>query len=810
MKSLLVVESPSKAKTINKYLGRDYKVLASFGHIRDLPSKDGSVVPENDFEMKYKISSGATKAVKQLVDAMKECDKLILAPDPDREGEAIAWHVAEVLKDKKVLKGKEVERVVFNAVTKNAILEAMKEPRGMDMDLVNAQQARRALDYLVGFTLSPVLWKKVPGSRSAGRVQSVALRLICEREEEIEKFKAQEYWDIIVDLTKKEGTKKKIEARVTHINGKKLDKFDIADQKAAGDIVKQLETKGYKVVNVEKKQTKRKPYAPFTTSTLQQEASRKLGFSAKKTMTVAQKLYEGMDVGSGTHGLITYMRTDGVFTAPEAVAATRKLIEQRFGSDYLPKKAIVYQNKVKNAQEAHEAIRPTDPMLTPDKINQYLTEDQFKLYDLIWKRLIASQMENVVMDQVAIVIETDDKYGSLRATGSVINFDGFYILYREKDEDVAEEDEKVLPAVEVGEELNLKSVNPNQHFTMPPPRYSEASLVKNMEELGIGRPSTYASIISVLQARNYVKIEKRRFIPEERGRIVVAFLKEFFSKYVEYDYTANMEEKLDTISTGKLDWKKFLHEFWDAFHTTTEAVTEIDLSTVIDKLNKQLAPHIFGLDEKGEIKNDCPECKDGKLTLKFGKFGAFIACSNYPECKYTERLDEAIEQGQEGDGKSDAKEKSKKSEADSMFPKVLGTDKESGLEVLLKKGPYGIYVQLGPDSTKPKPKRTGLPKKADPNLVDLHYAMQLLALPRTVGKHPEDQGIIKAAIGPYGPYLMYNKKFYSLTDEDNVLDIGLNRAIVLIHDIDEKKKNAPAKKGGFKKKATTKKKAAKK
>lgn len=810
MKSLLVVESPSKAKTINKYLGKDYKVLASFGHIRDLPSKNGSVVPENDFEMKYKISSSASKAVKQLVDAMKECDKLILAPDPDREGEAIAWHVAEVLKAKKVLKGKEVERVVFNAVTKNSVLEAIKEPRGMDMDMVNAQQARRALDYLVGFTLSPVLWKKVPGSRSAGRVQSVALRIICEREEEIEKFKAQEYWDIIVDLAKQEGSKKKIEARVTHINGKKLDKFDIADQKAAGDIVAQLEKKGYKVVNVEKKQTKRKPYAPFTTSTLQQEASRKLGFGAKRTMTVAQKLYEGMDIGSGTQGLITYMRTDGVFTAPEAVAATRKLIEQRFGSDYLPKKAIAYQNKVKNAQEAHEAIRPADPALTPDKIKQYLTDEQFKLYDLIWKRLIASQMENVIMDQVAIVIETEDKYGSLRATGSVINFDGFYILYREKDEDVAEEDEKMLPAVEVGEELNLKSVNPNQHFTAPPPRYSEASLVKNMEELGIGRPSTYASIISVLQARNYVKIEKRRFIPEERGRIVVAFLKEFFSKYVEYDYTARMEEKLDTISNGKLDWKKFLREFWDAFHAMTEAVTEIELTTVINKLNDNLAPHIFGLDEKGNIKNECPDCKDGKLTLKFGKFGAFVACSNYPECKYTERLDEAIEQGQEGDGKSDGKEKGKKSEADSMFPKTLGTDKESGLEVLLKKGPYGVYVQLGPDATKPKPKRTGLPKKMDPTTVDMHYATQLLALPRTVGKHPEDQGIIKASIGPYGPYLMYNKKFYSLTDEDNVLDVGLNRSIALIHEINEKKKNAPVKKGGFKKKAATKKKTAKK
>lgn len=804
MKSLLVVESPSKAKTINKYLGRDYKVLASFGHIRDLPSKNGSVVPENDFEMKYKISSGATKAVKQLVDAMQECDKLILAPDPDREGEAIAWHVAEVLKAKKVLKGKEVERVVFNAVTKKSVTDAINNPRGMDMDLVNAQQARRALDYLVGFTLSPVLWKKVPGSRSAGRVQSVALRLICERETEIEKFKAREYWDIIVDLNKKDKDKKKIEARVTHINGKKLDKFDISAEKEAKDVVAQLEKKDYKVVDVEKKQVKRRPYAPFTTSTLQQEASRKLGYGAKRTMSIAQKLYEGIEIGDGTHGLITYMRTDGVFTAPEAVAATRDLIQKRFGEKYLPNKAIVYQSKVKNAQEAHEAIRPTDPSREPEAIRQYLTDEQFKLYELIWKRLIASQMENVIMDQVSIVIEATDKYSNLRATGSVINFEGFYVLYREKDEDEAEEGEKMLPSVEKDEELDLESVTPNQHFTTPPPRFTEASLVKNMEELEIGRPSTYAAIISVLQDRSYVKLEKKRFIPEERGRIVVAFLKEFFSKYVEYDYTAHMEELLDTISTGKLDWKQFLKKFWDEFNTNIEAVNNIDLTTVIDKLNEQLAPHIFGYDEKGDLKNDCPDCKGGKLTLKFGKFGAFVACSNYPECKYTERLDEAIEESHEDIGE-------RKGKSESFQPRSLGIDKESDKEVFVKKGPYGMYVQLGEDSTKPKPKRTGLPRSMDPAHVDMHKAMQLLSLPRTVGKHPEDDGIIKASIGPYGPYLAYNKKFYSIPAEDDVLDIGLNRAIVLIAEIDEKKKNAPAKpRRGGAKKAATKKAAAKK
>lgn len=789
MTNLLVVESPAKAKTINKYLGKNYKVLASMGHIRQLPKKDGSVDVNDDFKIKYEISPKSTKAVKELVDAAKGCDKLYLAPDPDREGEAIAWHVLEVLKQKKAVnKDTPVERVVFNAITKNAVEEAIKNPRQIDMDLVNAQQARVALDYLVGFTLSPVLWRKLPGSKSAGRVQSVALRLICDREEEIEKFKKQEYWTIDADLLT--DKKEKLTANLVSVDGKKLDKFAIKNEKEAKEIQSILETKKYKVSSIEKKQTKKNPYAPFTTSTLQQEASKKLGFSASKTMSVAQKLYE--------NGLITYMRTDGVYTAPEAINAARNFIKNKYGEKYLPAKAIVYQNKVKNAQEAHEAIRPTHP----ENQNIEGTVDEIKLYSLIWKRLIASQMEAVVFDQVALNIETESKYGLLRATGSVIKFDGFYVLYNiNKEEDEEKEstdDEKILPAVNEGEYLNLKKINSLQHFTEPPARYSEASLVKKMEELGIGRPSTYATILSVIQEREYAKLEKKRFVPEERGRIVTAFLKKFFEKYVQYDYTAKLEDDLDEISNGKENWKKFLQEFWQPFNAEINQALTIPPSDVINSIMQELKEHIFGFDKDGKLNDTCPECGKGKLSLKLGKFGAFIGCSNYPECKYIKNIDSLkITDGEDGDSNTSEK----------FENKLLGLDE--GENIYLKKGPYGFYIQKGEDSTTKKPKRVGVPKtNKEPQNITLEQAKSLLTLPRFIGNHPTDGGEIKANIGPFGPYLMYNKKFYSVK-QDDILSIELPRAVIIIEEGEKNKKLKTEKdeKSGKKvvKKTTTKK-----
>lgn len=783
MTNLLVVESPSKAKTINKYLGSKYKVLASMGHIRALPKKDGSVDVNNDFKIKYEVPTKSNKAVAELVAAAKNCDKLLLAPDPDREGEAIAWHVLEVLKQKKAITDKTpVERVVFNAITKATVEEAIQNPRQIDMDLVNAQQARVALDYLVGFTLSPVLWRKLPGSKSAGRVQSVALRLICEREEEIEKFKNQEYWTIDADLTT--DKKEKLTASLTHIDGKKLDKFAITNEKQAKEIQTILESKKYKVLNVERKQTKKNPYAPFTTSTLQQEASKKLGFSAKQTMMIAQKLYEGKDVGSGTHGLITYMRTDGVYTAPEAINKARNYIQKEYGEKYLPAKAIIYQNKVKNAQEAHEAIRPTDPTCNPLSIKQYLTNEEYKLYDLIWKRLIASQMEAVIFDQVAINVETESAYGILRATGSVIKFDGFYVLYnvnKEEDEEKAEEDsEKILPNVDEGQYLNLKEIKSLQHFTEPPARYSEASLVKKMEELGIGRPSTYAAILSVIQEREYVKLEKKKFIPEERGRIVTVFLKKYFGKYVGYDYTAKLEDDLDEISNGKENWISFLKEFWEPFYADINVAMTIPTSEVIGSLMEQMKEHIFGYDKNGKLQDTCPECKTGKLTLKMGKFGAFVGCSRYPECKYIKNIASLTV----------AEEVPTSEEGEKFENKLLG--QEDGQNVYVKKGPYGFYIQKGEDSTDKtkKPKRVGIPKtNKEPQNMTLEQAKGLLSLPRLIGKHPDDDGEIKANIGPFGPYLLYNKVFYSVK-KDDILTLELPTAVMII---EEGKKNKKAK-----------------
>lgn len=765
--NLVIVESPAKAKTINKYLGKDFKVLASFGHVMDLPSKDGSVLPDEDFAMLYETSPQGAKHLKAIADAAKDCDTIYMATDPDREGEAISWHVVEALKKRRAIKKTtKIHRIVFHEITKKAVTEAIKSPREIDMDLVNAQQARRALDYLVGFTLSPVLWRKLPGSRSAGRVQSVALRMICDREEEIESFISREYWDIKLDMLTENA--KPFSAKVTHLKGNKLEQFDITKEKEAHDIVEELKKRSYHIVSIEKKQSRRNPYPPFTTSSLQQEASRKLGFGAKKTMMVAQKLYEGVDIGGETFGLITYMRTDGVTVSDEALFATRSMIEKEHGKNYLPNAPRKYQTKAKNAQEAHEAIRPTDVTKKPSDIEKFLSDEQFKLYELIWKRMVASQMESAVLDQVAVQIDSNDKYASARANGSTIKFDGFYKIYREdKDDDKDDDESRILPPMEEGEKPKLKEVTPEQHFTQPPPRFTEASLVKRLEELGIGRPSTYASIISVLQDRNYVKLEKKRFFTESRGRIVTSFLVSFFERYVEYDFTAKLEEELDNVSAGMIDWKKLLRDFWGDFSVNTESVKQKTIQEVITELNKKLAYYLFPKGEDGEPDRKCPSCADGRLSLKLGKFGAFLGCSNYPECNNTKQLGDSEEEGENA------------SVDDYSEPKFLGKDAISGLDITLRKGPYGFYVQMGEAKGKEKPKRAALPKGANPDDITLEKAMSMLALPREVGIHPETGKVIKAGVGRFGPYLHHDGKFTSLKDDD-VLTVGINRAVTVI------------------------------
>ena len=823
MKNLLIVESPAKAKTIGKYLGKDYQVLASYGHIRDLPSKDGSVEPNNDFKMNYQDSLKSKTHIKNIVDTAKNVEKIILAPDPDREGESIAWHILEVLKSKKAIKSAtKIERVVFNAITKNSVLEAIQKPRQIDMDLVNAQQARRALDYLVGFTLSPVLWRKLPGSKSAGRVQSVALRLICDREEEIEKFISQEYWDIKIGLKTHENAS--FVASLFEVNQKKLEKFSIVNQDQATDLKVKLQNKEYEVLSVTKKETKRRSYPPFTTSSLQQESARKLGFSASKTMMIAQKLYEGVEINGTSQGLITYMRTDSISITPEAITSIRNLIKKNYGEKYLPTQPNVFKSKVKNAQEAHEAIRPADFQHDPEMIRHYLDNDQFALYSLIWKRAIASQMADVIFDQVVAEIQTIPQFAKCKAIGTTIKFDGFYKIYREDFDDNADnddEDKVILPELKAGEKVKLIEVNPYQHFTEPPPRYSEASLVKKMEELGIGRPSTYATIISVLQDRGYVVIDKKRFFPEERGRIVVTFLKEFFIKYVEFDYTAGLEDELDIISNGELDWKLFLRKFWKDFNGNISEVMEKPFSEVLEVLNQKFGEHIFGRDEAGKLKNTCPTCKTGTLGLRLGKFGSFIGCSNYPECKHTMQIF-----GEEGQVNENGELKPQ------FEPKNLGKDPKTGFDILVKIGPYGPYLELSgseevlkdekeeePEakdtkakkttkkSTKKdakakvkKPKRISIPKNVNLENIDINYAVKLLELPREIGIHPETGQKIIANIGPFGPYLLHDKKFSSVKDDD-IMEIGLNRAVDVIAKVQEKKASSPArprgKSGGF-------------
>ena len=759
---VVIVESPAKAKTINKYLGKGFKVLASYGHVRDLPSKDGSVLPDEDFRMAWDVDPKSQKRLNDIAAAVKGADKLILATDPDREGEAISWHVLEVLNKKKALQGVDVQRVVFNAITKNSVLEAMRHPRGLDKELIDAYLARRALDYLVGFTLSPVLWRKLPGARSAGRVQSVSLRLICDRELEIEAFRAQEYWTIETDLKTASGSL--FTARIVNLDGKKLEKFDIPTKQTADEIVGRIKASRYSVKSVESKPARRNPQPPFTTSTLQQEASRKLGFSASRTMQIAQRLYEGVEINGETTGLITYMRTDGIQIADEAIAAARTVINNEFGEAYLPSAPRVYKTKAKNAQEAHEAIRPTDLARLPKSVAGMLDDDQRRLYELVWNRTIASQMESVQLERTTIEIEADEQRIGLRATGSVITFDGFLRLYQEsRDEPEDGEEGGRLPKVARGDKLGLADVRADQHFTEPPPRFTEATLVKRMEELGIGRPSTYASTLQTLRDRGYVHMDKGRFVPEDKGRLVTAFLENFFTRYVEYDFTADLEEKLDKVSAGELDWKDVLREFWSAFTGAVGEAMELRITEVLDRLNDVLGPHVFPDKGDGSDPRKCPACDNGQLSLKVGKFGAFVGCSNYPECRFTRQLTTGAdgEEGASGD-------------------RNLGIDPESGKPVLVKSGRFGPYIQLGEPDEGEKPKRAGLPRGTSAASITLDRAIELLSLPREVGIHPETGQPITAGLGRFGPFVLHDGVYANLKDPEEVFTIGLNRAVDLL------------------------------
>jgi len=684
--NIVVVESPSKAKTINKYLGSGFEVLASFGHIRDLPPKDGSVDPANDFRMLWEVDPQSQKRINDIARALKDADKLILATDPDREGEAISWHVLEVLKEKKALKDQKIERVVFNAITKQAVSEAMKHPRQIDGALVDAYLARRALDYLVGFTLSPVLWRKLPGARSAGRVQSVALRLVCDRELEIEKFVAKEYWSIVAKLATPRN--EVFEARLVGADGQKIQRLDIGSGAEAESFTRDLENAVFTVASVEAKPARRNTPPPFTTSTMQQEASRKLGFAPAVTMRLAQRLYEGVEIDGETTGLITYMRTDGIDLAPEAIADIRAMLNRNYGKEYVPTSPREYHNRSKNAQEAHEAVRPTSGSRTPAEVAKHVDRDQARLYELIWNRAIASQMESAELERttVDIVAKAGARNIELRASGQVVKFDGFLTLYQEGQDETPDDDEsRRLPAMSEGETLSKQAIESSQHFTEPPSRFSEAALVKRMEELGIGRPSTYASILQVLQDRGYVRIDKKRLIPEDKGRVVVAFLESFFTRYVEYDFTAGLEEKLDEISAGQIDWRAVLAEFWEQFVGAVNDIKEVRNRVVLDALNDLLEPHIFPERVDGRPRRECPQCGNGQLSLKTGRFGAFIGCSNYPECNFTRQITPSAD-GIQG-------------------KKVLGEDPQTGLEVTLRGGRYGPYLQLGEQVKPPKVKR---------------------------------------------------------------------------------------------------------
>jgi DNA topoisomerase-1 len=833
--NLVIVESPAKAKTIEKYLGSDYTVLASYGHVRDLVNKDGSVLPDDDFAMKWQLSDRADKNVRDIKFALKKADALFLATDPDREGEAISWHVLEILQDANLIGKKQVQRVTFNEITKKAVQEAFSHARALDTPLIEAYLARRALDYLVGFTLSPVLWRKLPGSKSAGRVQSVALRIICERETEIEAFRPQEYWSLETRLHTPDGVP--FTARLTHLAGNKLDKFDLGNEKAALNAAERIRQKNLAIQKIEKKQSRRSPAPPFITSSLQMEASRKLGMSASNTMRNAQALYEA--------GFITYMRTDGTTLSEDAVKQARGLIKKDFGDKYLPDAPRLYKSKAKNAQEAHEAIRPTDLSVHPRSADAPKDEFHRKLYELIWKRTMASQMENAILDQVVVDISdgTDDVI--LRANGSVIAFDGFLTLYQESetdDDDTAEGDDnnRRLPPMNQGDKTKIVDIAPNQHFTQPPPRYSEATLVKKLEELGIGRPSTYASILQVLRDRNYVILDKKRFIPEDRGRVVTTFLTKFFTKYVDYDFTANLEEELDAIAGGHVFWKEALRLFWADFKSAIDDTKNLTITDVINQLDADLGPHFF---PEGDKSRECGACKEthgnGRLGLKLGKFGAFIGCSNYPECKFTKPL-VVPDSGSGEDGEDGA--------ALSNEPKILGQQPGTGRSVSLRRGPYGPYVQIDapPESAaeekkrmaaydaeiaawteakkvakkagekappKPKkpgppsPKRQGLPAGVKSEDVTLESALKLLALPREIGTHPETGKKIEAGIGRFGPFIKHDNKFASIPKSEDVMEIGMNRAVDLLAQkaIKDAEKAAGSGKPTFKRKPPAKK-----
>jgi len=760
--NLVIVESPAKAKTINKYLGPDYKVLASYGHVRDLPSKDGSVLPDEDFAMNWEVDAKAAKRLSEIAEAAKGSSRVILATDPDREGEAISWHVLEVLHKKRALKDTEVQRVTFNAITKGAVLEAMAQPRQIDMELVDAYLARRALDYLVGFTLSPVLWRKLPGARSAGRVQSVALRIVVDREMEIERFRAQEYWSVEADLV---ADSPPFMARLVKHEGKRVQRLDIRDEATAQAARAAIAAGGLTIRAIEKKPVRKSPPPPFTTSTLQQEAARKLGFTAQRTMQAAQRLYEGVDE---TGGLITYMRTDGVAISPEGLAQTREVIGDRFGPAYLPSEPRYYKSKAKNAQEAHEAIRPTNLTRHPDSVR--LESDLQRLYELIWKRTVASQMEQARLDRTSVEIETADGRTGLRATGQVVAFDGYMAVYEEGRDDRPrqggddEEDEGGrLPALKEGATAKVEAIRTEQHFTEPPPRYSEATLVKKLEELGIGRPSTYASILTTLRDRDYVRMDKNRFIPEDKGRLVTAFLEQFFRKWVEYDFTAALETRLDEVSAGELDWKALLREFWTDFHAATQAAGELRTTAILDHLNEALGPHIFPDKGDGTDPRTCPSCSEGRLSLKTSRFGAFIGCSRYPDCRYTRPVSAPDAEGGSAGGGD----------------RELGPDPVSGAPVHLKIGRFGPYVELtipGAD----KPRRSSLPKGWSPASIDLERALRLLSLPREVGVHPEDGKPISAGLGRFGPFVTHAGTYANLSDIEEVFDVGLNRAVALL------------------------------
>lgn len=760
---VVVVESPAKAKTINKYLGDDYIVLASYGHVRDLPPKDGSVDPENGFEMLWEVASDSKKHMKAIADALKDDNSLILATDPDREGEAISWHLQEALtKRKSIKKDTPVSRVTFNAITKSAVSHAMKNARQVDMPLVEAYLARRALDYLVGFNLSPVLWRKLPGSKSAGRVQSVCLRILTERETEIEAFRNREYWSVRVVLASPRG--QEYEARLISLAGKKLDKFDLENQTQAELAEQAISSRELKIKAVEAKPASRNPSAPFMTSTLQQEASRKLGMGARQTMSTAQRLYEA--------GYITYMRTDGIDMAPEAVTMARDAIKNRYGANYIPPNPRVYKNKAKNAQEAHECIRPTDMTMDADSL-KIIDGDQRKLYDLIWKRTLACQMEGARLERTAVEIGSDDGQIGLRATGQVILFDGFLRIYEEgRDDEVIEDEDKRLPQLNESEKADKRSVKPEQHFTQPPPRFTEATLVKRMEELGIGRPSTYASIVTTIQDRGYVSKDRNRLVPEDKGRLVIAFLENYFRRYVGYGFTAELEAQLDDVSAGDRDYKDVLGRFWQDFSASIAETSELRITEVLEKINEVFEPHLFPANEDGTDPRLCPNCNLGKLSMRTARSGgAFIGCSNYPECRYTRAF------GPPG------------SEDESGIPpegKLLGEDTED--QIYAFKGRFGPYVQRGQVTEgNKKPPRQSIPKEWPPTEVNLEQAVRLLSLPREIGPHPEDGIMVWANIGRYGPYLKHAESTSNrggtnanLENIEEVFTVGMNRAVQLL------------------------------